>query len=208
MLKKNSKNSRSNRGCDGCFLKGVRSSPKTEFKKGQHWRPDQAFRHKPYLEREYAQKGRSALDIAKEHRVTENAILYWLQKLRIHRRTTSEIRKTKHWGARGTANPMYGVCGPRNPHWIDGSTPERQKQYAHCFWKELIRSVYARDNYKCQRCGAEHKGKTKLHGHHLKPWAGNPNGRLALSNVITLCQDCHRWVHSKENKNREYLLSR
>jgi 5-methylcytosine-specific restriction endonuclease McrA len=173
--------------------------------KGGHWRNETRLWDKEYLKKEYVEKNKSAKDIAKENGITENGVFYWLAKHKIPRRTTSEARKVKKWGSRGSSNPMYGRCGDKNPRWIDGSSPERQKIYARSFWKELAKAVYERDGYKCKRCGAKHTGKNKLHAHHIKPWAGNPNSRLDLKNIIVLCSDCHTWVHSKGNKKSEFL---
>lgn len=195
----------SNRETNGRFKKGIRSSIPTEFKKGIHWRPYKIFRDKDYLISEYINKQRSANNIAKEHGITESAILFWLNKNKIQTRKMSEIRKIKKWGLRGRMNGMYGRCGSANPRWIDGSSPLRQTMYARSFWKELATTVYERDKYKCVRCDAKHTSKQKLHAHHIKVWAGNPNSRFDLKNIITLCQSCHKFVHSKRNIKNEYL---
>ena len=33
----------------------------------------------------------------------------------------------------------------------------------------------------------------------------NPDYRFELSNIITVCQSCHNWIHSKENTKNEFL---
>jgi hypothetical protein len=190
---KNSRGAASNRDANGRFLKGT------------HWRPPQPFRNKPYLLAEYVAKKRSAQDIATEFGVTSGAVLFWLHKHKIARRTTSEARAVKKWGLSGKANGMYGRCGAQNPRWIDGSSPLRQTMYARSFWKELAKAVYQRDGYRCVRCGCAHSKGRRLHAHHKKPWAGNPDARFSLDNIITLCEPCHTWVHSKKNTKNEYL---
>lgn len=195
----------SNREYNGRFKKGVSASPDTQFKKGNHWRKPKKHWDKEWLETEYIFKCRSAEEIAKEVGCNANNILYWLKKHNIQTRGMKEIRKNKKWGLSGKQNGMYGRCGSKNPRWIDGSSPLRQKVYARSFWKELIKIVYARDNYLCQRCGAKHTSKNKLHAHHIKSWAGNPSSRIDLKNIITLCKNCHTFVHSKRNENNEYL---
>ena len=175
------------------------------FKKGTHWRPYAIFRDKAYLDAEYTVKQRSAAEIAKEHGVTENAILFWIAKHGIKTRSVSQARAIKHWGSTGAANPMFGKCGDKNPRWIDGSSPERQRMYARSFWKELSRAVFKRDGYKCVRCGSPHTHKNRLHAHHVKPWAGNVDTRFALANIITVCQPCHNWIHSRANTRNEFL---
>lgn len=162
---------------------------------------------KEWLKREYVEKRRSALDIASECGGGETNVLYFLAKHSIPRRSMAETRKIKKWGLFGKANGMFGQCGAQNPRWIDGSSPERQRLYARSFWKELVRTVYARDGYKCLRCNAIHGASNRLHAHHVKRWAGNKETRFDLSNIVTLCNTCHNWVHSKKNTQREYLSS-
>jgi 5-methylcytosine-specific restriction protein A len=106
---------------------------------------------------------------------------------------------------RGKGNGMYHRRGPQNPNWKGGGTPERQRIYASTEWRETVRSVYARDNYLCQRCGDGHTSKNKLHAHHIFGWTEFPELRLSLSNLVTLCDGCHCWVHSKKNKLHQYL---
>jgi 5-methylcytosine-specific restriction endonuclease McrA len=71
--------------------------------------------------------------------------------------------------------------------------------------KDFLRAALARDGYQCQRCGAERTAKKSLHVHHVKPWAGNPHLRFDLSNVVTVCQSCHGFIHSKKNVAREWI---
>jgi thymidylate synthase (FAD) len=198
-MKNASKSKRSFRGAES------NRDSKGQFKKGTHWRPHAMFREKTYLVQEYVAKKRSASDLAADHGITDGAILFWLHKHGIPRRSVSEARAVKRWGLRGSANGMYGRCGSQNPRWIDGSSPLRQTMYARSFWKELARAVYARDNYRCRKCGSPHCKGHPLHAHHVAPWAGNPDSRFELSNIITLCKPCHTWVHSTKNTKHEYL---
>lgn len=106
---------------------------------------------------------------------------------------------------RGASNGMFGRCGADNPRWIDGSSPERQRLYAQSFWKVLAKTVYERDGYKCQRCGVPHCKGHRLHAHHILPWAGHPDTRFDLTNITTLCSECHHWVHSRANTHKAFL---
>ena len=56
-------------------------------------------------------------------------------------------------------------------------------------WKDTRKKVFERDNYTCQECGT--RGGI-LHPHHLMPKAIFPELTFALSNIITLCRDCHK----------------
>lgn len=53
----------------------------------------------------------------------------------------------------------------------------------------------ARDGYKCQCCG---KKNCRLEVHHLLPRSRGGSDRL--TNLITLCSDCHRLAHSSEEQ--------
>ena len=94
----------------------------------------------------------------------------------------------------------------RNPAWKGGTTPERQSAYHQGVGKELIKAVYARDNYHCARCGKPKVEQKGLHAHHLKPWALCEEGRMDLDNFVTLCRECHVWVHSKDNIGGDYIV--
>ncbi len=173
--------------------------------KGTHWRPERPHWSREWLQTQYIERQKSTGEIAAECNCTDAAILFWLKKHGIPRRSVSEARAIKHWGMSGVANPMHGNVGAANPRYVDGSSPERQRLYVQGAGRVFLRSVLARDGYRCVRCGAP-KGKPKsLHVHHLKSWAGNKDSRFDMGNVVTLCKSCHGWVHSNVNANGEYL---
>ena len=58
---------------------------------------------------------------------------------------------------------------------------------------ELRTLVLKRDNYECQICGR----KNKLRCHHVEPVALNPIESADIDVCITLCEDCHKRVHSE-----------
>ncbi len=67
-------------------------------------------------------------------------------------------------------------------------------------WRE---SVFARDNWACQKCLI--KGG-KLHPHHIRNFAEEKDLRFAIDNGITLCRNCHKEFHKKfgiKNNNQE-----
>ena len=186
-------------------MPGSNRAPNGQFLKGTHWRPHAIFREREYLLREYFQLKRSTGDIAKDNGVTDNAIIFWLKRHGIVRRTTAQARSIKYWGVSGSDNPMFGRTGQANPHYIDGSSPERQSAYANAAGRAWRRAVLKRDEYKCVRCGDNNRKPKNLHVHHLNQWAGNPDLRFDIDNGMTLCRACHEWVHSRENTNRELL---
>ena len=62
---------------------------------------------------------------------------------------------------------------------------------------ELRQMVFKYDNYTCQRCGATTKD-VQLHAHHIKGAVLEPMLANDITNVITLCKECHKEVHKQE----------
>jgi 5-methylcytosine-specific restriction endonuclease McrA len=55
--------------------------------------------------------------------------------------------------------------------------------------------IFGRDRYKCKNCGREggDKGEVELHAHHIVP--RSVGGKDRLSNLVTLCRECHKAIH-------------
>lgn len=177
------------------------------FVKGHHWRKPQPFRDREWLVQHYHGFGMSAADIAERSGVHENAILYWLNKHDIRRRSISEARRVKHWSLTGSENGMHGRDGKDNPNWRGGVTPERQAFYASQEWKTACSAVWKRDMATCRRCGLRREGVkdgVEFHIHHIASFA-NEDLRAEVDNLVLLCDGCHHWVHSRENENCDYL---
>lgn len=64
-------------------------------------------------------------------------------------------------------------------------------------WRE---SVFARDAYKCQKCGDDKGGN--LRAHHIRPFAEFPELRFCVNNGQTLCHLCHELAHFKPDSIR------
>lgn len=65
-------------------------------------------------------------------------------------------------------------------------------------YKKWRVSVYKRDNFQCQMPGC--KSKKRLNAHHIKRWADNPALRFNVNNGITLCYNCHKKIHNREDQ--------
>lgn len=78
-----------------------------------------------------------------------------------------------HWNYKGTSTLRHALMG--------------RDEYV--LWRK---SVFERDNYTCQDCGAQ---RTYLQAHHIESWAENKDLRYKLDNGITLCVDCHGVTH-------------
>ncbi len=177
-----------------------------KFKKGSHWREKKPHWDREWMVEEYVNKKKSASEIALIVGVTENAIHFWLHKHGIPRRTVSEARSVKHWGAEGEANPMFGKKGALSPNWRGGITPERIAFYATIEWRRAKRKVRKRDNLTCQICNTHRDQlKCKLEIHHIESFSVVEK-RADVDNLVLLCEECHDFVHSRQNIARIYLL--
>ena len=67
--------------------------------------------------------------------------------------------------------------------WHDGGRPRQ--------WDRIRRKVLDRDGWRCQKCG----GPGKLHVHHKREL--RRGGSNDLSNLKTLCRDCHIRAHRR-----------
>jgi 5-methylcytosine-specific restriction endonuclease McrA len=177
-----------------------------QFGKGDHWREPQAFREKEWLVANYINAQRSTGEIAAEFGTTDAAILFWLRRHEIPRRTVAQARAIKHWGQEGEDNPMWNKRGELNPRWLGGVTPERQDFYTSRAWKDACRTVWGRDKGICQRCGIKHKEALDIpfHIHHIVSFA-DKDLRAEPGNLVLLCEVCHWFVHSRRNLNGEFL---
>lgn len=73
---------------------------------------------------------------------------------------------------------------------------EKESKSRNCAeYAEWRKFVFKRDNYTCQMCG---KRGGSLNAHHIKPWAKYPDFRFDKENGITLCEQCHKYVHKKK----------
>lgn len=188
----------------GQFERGTRNAIKTEFKKGQHWREPKPYWKKEWLYNEYVVKERSLGEIAADFNVTEPAIRFWARKHGIPTRTTSEARSIKYWGLPGEKNGMHGRYGDKSPNWKGGVSPERQALYSSEEWSKAVSFVWKRDAAMCQRCGVHRSSGEEFHIHHKVSFSVKEK-RAKHENLVLLCKECHNFVHSKKNVNKEFL---
>jgi len=92
------------------------------------------------------------------------------------------------------------VCKNRCPAFRKRKEPSVVKQdYDREVQPELRKMVLERDNYTCQRegCGKSQKDYPDLvlHCHHKFPLNEDPICSADIDNCITLCAECHKWVH-------------
>lgn len=94
------------------------------------------------------------------------------------------------------------LAGENNPAWKGGTATEYELIKGSREYKLWRKSVYERDFYTCQACGAKTNRKTgvKIHAHHILSFADFPHKRLDISNGITLCKSCHWEAHGRKEQ--------
>jgi hypothetical protein len=109
----------------------------------------------------------------------------------------------------GKNNEPYwrGKKGNEHPSFKGGLTPERQAVYSSQEWVESVKFVWARDNATCQCCGKHHnteENRGNFHVHHIVSFQVKEL-QTKPSNLVLLCKDCHKFVHSKKNVNKQFI---
>lgn len=110
------------------------------------------------------------------------------------------LKNGEHW--------LRSVSLEKHPNYKNGLSPERQSIYSSLEWIELVKKVWSRDNAICQNCGKHHNIETNrgnFHIHHIVSFQVKEK-RLDLDNLILLCKECHKWVHSKKNTNNKFII--
>ena len=74
---------------------------------------------------------------------------------------------------------------------------------------ELRKLVLERDNWTCQKCGANKNDDitVTLHCHHIDPVKNNPIESADMDNCVTLCKACHKEAHSTKGCRYSDLAS-
>lgn len=109
------------------------------------------------------------------------------------------LKNGDHW--------LKGVSKEDHPNWIGGLTPDRQSVYASQAWIDAVKSVWSRDKATCQRCGKHHNTSAirgTFHIHHLVSFQVKEL-RTDPSNLVLLCKECHKYIHSKTNIEKQYI---
>lgn len=69
--------------------------------------------------------------------------------------------------------------------------------------KKILKKVFERDNYTCQKCKIQDKTAKILEAHHIVPLVFE--GKDELDNLITLCGNCHHFAPNNRQEFEEYL---
>lgn len=150
---------------------------------------DKEFRFSPSSNQVYCSK--KCADTSAEKKITSQ---------QNHAHMMADPIKKKNWLAgikRRSNDPKW----QNSPHFQKGKdhpaykgnnrkTDEaiHKQRYKYVTWRK---SVYTRDDFTCQKCGAT----KNLHAHHIKPWAKYPKFRYNVDNGLTVCRNCHGKIH-------------
>jgi 5-methylcytosine-specific restriction endonuclease McrA len=96
-----------------------------------------------------------------------------------------------------------GKSGEGTSNWQGGITPLNYKirnSIEFRLWRE---SVFARDNWICQKCNDR---GSKIQAHHIQNFAQYSELRFAIDNGITLCRECHILFHKKYSKKNNNII--
>lgn len=69
--------------------------------------------------------------------------------------------------------------------------------------RTLRKKCFERDKFTCQKCKIQDKEGNNLESHHLIPLY--LEGKDELTNLITLCSDCHHFAPNKKEEFEEYV---
>lgn len=110
------------------------------------------------------------------------------------------------WG-KNNPHPLKGAKSENHPNFKGGLTPERQSVYSSQEWVDAVKEVWKRDNATCQKCGKHHNQegvRGSFHIHHIVSFQVR-RLRTDANNLVLLCKDCHKFVHSKRNVEKLFI---
>ena len=84
--------------------------------------------------------------------------------------------------------------GKNNPNWRGGISKEKARLTSTKRYKEFVRRILIRDNFKCRVCNSVVKPEV----HHIVPFYKNKRLFFRESNVLTLCFRHHNQTKRKE----------
>ena len=96
------------------------------------------------------------------------------------------------------------MLGINNPSYKDGSSYEKRCWRGND-WDTIRQEIYERDNYTCRDCNClcigrrdldELNSRRLIQCHHIRSYQSDRDN--LISNLITLCVDCHIERHRKE----------
>lgn len=181
----------------GGSKKGVRNSPKTEFKKGVQsstrpfiidmvpWNKGKKLSPEHIKHLSETHKGISAWNKGKKYTDEEKKRL-----------NLEGLKKGAGWN-KGKHNIWQ--LGEKHHNWKGGTTTISHKIRSSLEYKLWRRAVFERDDYTCIWCRKRKEVSGRLEADHIKPFSLYPELRFAIDNGRTLCKDCHKTTDTYPN---------
>lgn len=110
----------------------------------------------------------------------------------------SNRAKDRKWFATMVRTPEHcakiakALTGENNGMWQGGITPEHRIIRSSAAYRRWRNATLETDGHKCTRCGATEN----LEAHHLDLFSKNKAARFDPDNGVTVCQQCHKDIHS------------
>jgi len=170
--------------------------------------PSGVYQHRKWTEEEkkkrsFAYKGRKLSKETKKKIGLKSAIVMkkkWQDP--IYRKMMSEKHKGKKLPFAQRKKMSESHTGKKHWNWKGGITPVNntiRKSIESRLWRE---SVFARDNWTCQKC---RKRGIYLTPHHIQNFAQYPELRFVIDNGITLCKECHKLFHKRYGRRNNTI---
>jgi thymidylate synthase (FAD) len=158
------------------------------------------------------EEGKSVAEIAVAAGCSYHTIRKWLKVYGLSFSHAERYRSRTPWnkGVRGYRTSLVHTpahkaaihrarSGANSNWWRGGVTLERQS--IGTWTSGHAATVHQQYAFTCQRCGAV---GGRLHAHHIvSVWADASRAR-DVGNLITVCDDCHREIHSTRDSELEF----
>lgn len=89
----------------------------------------------------------------------------------------------------------------QNPNWKGGVSTQNHIDRTSGKFKEWRDKVFHRDKWICQWC----RVNGDMQAHHIRVWREYKELRYEVSNGITLCPNCHKKTHYKEEQYEQFF---
>ena len=85
------------------------------------------------------------------------------------------------------------LSGSKNGNWKENKESKKYRMGSSWYQKQVL----ARDNHQCQVCLVDNIVKIdNLKVHHMIPYKINPHHNT--ENMITVCKECHDYIHTND----------